>query len=278
MYKQALKMNNGRSIPMVGFGSYKVHDPAMTKQCLAAAWEAGYRHIDTAVFYKNEQEIGDALRELKIPRDEVFITSKIWVDDISYKGTRRSVEESLAKLQVDHIDLMLIHWPGAATVQDRVDCWRALEEFVAEGKLLSIGVSNFLPRHIETILAGCKIVPAVNQIEVHPLFYDAKTIEYCQKHGIVVEAYSPLARGDKELLEHPHLVELAKKYGKSVGQVILRWLLQLDLVVLPKSEQKERIRANIELDDFELTKEEVEEIKKLNKSKKCCEDPETVLD
>jgi len=276
MLKNAIKMNNGIFIPQIGYGTYQIMDPAVIGKCVQWAWESGYRHIDTATFYKNEKAIGEALRKLSIPREEIFITSKIWIDDLSYDGAKRSIDGSLKRMQLDYIDLMLMHWPGADSVDNRNGCWQAMEEYVVSGKVKSIGVSNFLPRHLDSLLASCRIKPAVNQIEVNPLFFDHATIDYCKQHGILIEAYTPFAKGSQLLMEHPKLLEVAKAHDKTVGQVILRWLIQLGMVVLPKSETKERIFKNYHVRDFDLSEDEMKVISGMNQNKKTTWNPEVV--
>lgn len=269
-------MNNGLLIPQIGYGTYQITDPAVIGKCIQWAWESGYRHIDTATFYKNEKAIGESLRKLSIPRNEIFITSKIWIDDLSYEGAKRSIDGSLKRMQLDYIDLILMHWPGADSVDNRNGCWQAMEEYVASGKVKSIGVSNFLPRHLESLLSACRIKPVVNQIEVNPLFVDHNTIDYCKKHNILIEAYTPFAKGSKHLMEHPKLLEVAKAHEKTIGQIIMRWLIQLGFVVLPKSETKERIFKNFHVWDFELSNEEMKFILSLNENKKTTWNPEVV--
>jgi diketogulonate reductase-like aldo/keto reductase len=274
--KKVFKLNSGYSIPAVGLGTYQVRNQDEIDEAVSSAWEAGYRHIDTAVFYRNEKMIANALEKYKIPREEMFLTTKVPSDAMTYKDAKKCIEKSLKDLGTSYIDLFLIHWPGAKSVEDRLGVWRALEESVENGSVRSIGVSNFLRKHLKTILDNCKIKPAVNQIELHPLYIDSDTITYCNENDIVIEAYSPFARFDDKLIRNESLLEVAKKYKKKPNQVLVRWCIQHGWVVLPKSVKKNRVIENIDIDDFELSEEDIKILDSLNCGYKVCWDPNNV--
>ncbi|MFD3449071.1 aldo/keto reductase [Microbacteriaceae bacterium 4G12] len=241
-------LNDGRTIPQLGLGVYKVADDR-TADTVRVALEAGYRHVDTAALYRNEAGVGEGIRQAGIPRDELFITTKVWNDRHGYDETLRAFDESLALLGLDRVDLYLIHWP--APKQDRyVETWRALERIAADGRATSIGVSNFEPHHLDRLLAESGVTPAVNQVELHPWLPQTELRAYDAAHGIVTEAWSPLARG--RVLGTPVLDRLAAKHGRTPAQVVLRWHLDLGNVVIPKSVTPERIRENLDVFGFSL--------------------------
>jgi diketogulonate reductase-like aldo/keto reductase len=213
-----------------------------------AALEVGYRHIDTAAIYGNEADVGVAIRRSGVPRDEVFVTTKLWNEDQGHDSALRALDRSLSRLGMDHVDLYLVHWP---VPDKRLDSWRALERLARDGRARSIGVSNYLVRHLEELRAAAEIQPAVNQIEAHPFNVQSDTRAYCAEHGIAVEAYSPLTKGAR--LGHPVVVEIARRRDRSPAQVLIRWCLQRDMIVLPKSARPERIRENLDVFSFELT-------------------------
>ncbi|MFX0100302.1 MAG: aldo/keto reductase [Candidatus Hodarchaeota archaeon] len=248
-------MNHGPSIPVLGFGTYSGPPKDRVIPALKIAIEAGYRLIDTAIIYQNEHFIGKALKEIDIPREELFITTKIWKDAMRFNAARDSLEESLENLGVEYVDLALIHRPLS---EFNLETWHTLEDLHNEGLAKSIGVSNFIIKHLDPLLEDCKIVPAINQIEIHPFFYRRGLVEYCQKHDIIVEAYSPLALAKK--MDDERLVSMAKKHGKTPSQVMLRWSLQHDILPIPRSQSKDHILENINVFDFELTKEDMEEM------------------
>jgi diketogulonate reductase-like aldo/keto reductase len=219
----------------------------VTQGAVSAALKHGYRHVDTARIYGNEQDVGEAIKKSGVPRAEVFVTTKLWNDDQGYDSALRAFDASLKRLGLDYVDLYLIHWPVAG---QRKDSWRALERIHQEKRAHAIGVSNFLVPHLEELLGSAKEVPAVNQIELHPFLQHRETVEFCQKKGIVVEAYSPLTRGER--LKHATVMQVAKKVGRSPAQVLLRWGVQHGLVVLPKSVNEPRIAENVALFDFAL--------------------------
>lgn len=218
------QMNNGLTIPALGFGTYLSKDGEEVYQAVLSALEAGYRHIDTATFYGNEESIGRAIQDSGIPREELFITTKLWNDAHGYEEAKAALQDSLDRLQLDYLDLYLIHWPNPVQLRDRwqaanADSWRAMEEMVEAGLIRTIGVSNFLVHHLEELLKTAKIIPAVNQLRLAPGVYQTEIIDYCREKGIVLEAWSPLGRG--ELFSHPTLLALAEKYGKTVAQIDL---------------------------------------------------------
>jgi len=262
--KLLFTLNNGHKIPAIGLGTYQIKLNEDVDTAISNAYKAGYRHIDSAVGYRNEKSIGEALNKYNIPREEMFITSKIPSDKMKYEMAKKCIQNSLQHFQTDYIDLYLVHWPGAKSLEDRLGVWRALEEGVEAGVIRSIGVSNFLPIHLATILDNCKIKPAVNQFELHPLFIDWETIEMCTKQNIQIEAYSTFARMDPKLIENDVLTSISQKYGKKSTQVLVRWAVQHGWVILPKSSNVERIYDNIDVDDFTLTEEEIKNLDLLN--------------
>jgi 2,5-diketo-D-gluconate reductase A len=266
-----IRLNNGVEIPQFGFGVFQVpaEDTAATVQ---AAFDAGYRHIDTAQMYGNEEGVGQALAASGIPRDEVFITTKLNNDGHIYDAALRKLDESLQKLGTDHVDLYLIHWPRPA--EDRyVDTWRGLEKAAAEGKARSIGVSNFTVAHLERLASETGTVPAVNQVELHPRFAQSELRGYHAQHGIATEAWSPIGQG-QGLLDDPVLADLAAKYGRTPAQIVLRWHVQLDNIVFPKSMHAERMRENIDVFDFELSPEDEQAVSALDAGERLGPDPD----
>lgn len=255
-----VKLNNGVKMPILGFGVYQIPKEE-TKQAVLDAIKVGYRLIDTAQSYFNEKEVGDAIKECGVDRKELFITSKVWIDNYGYEKCKASVLESLKKLQTDYIDLMLLHQPFA----DYYGAYRALEELYEEGKIRAIGVSNFYPDRLADIcLFGRKVVPAVNQIETNPLHQREYDQEIMNKYGVKIEAWAPFGEGRNNMFSNPTLVEIGKKYNKSAAQVILRWLIQRGVIVVCKSTHLDRIKQNFDVFDFSLTKGDMEKIKKLD--------------
>jgi 2,5-diketo-D-gluconate reductase A len=244
----ALQLNDGHQIPQLGLGVYKVPD-AQAADTVQVALEVGYRHVDTAALYENERGVGEGLARAGLPRAEIFVTTKVWNDQHGYDETLRAFDESLAKLRLDYVDLYLIHWP--APRQDRyIDTYRALETLRADGRARSIGVSNFHTHHLDRLLDETDIVPAVNQVELHPWLQQSAVRAYNAAHGILTEAWSPLARG--RAIGNPALDAIGARYGKSAAQVVLRWHLELGNVVIPKSVTPARIRENLDVHDFTL--------------------------
>ncbi len=255
-----VKLNNGVEMPILGFGVYQIPKEE-TKKCVLDAIKVGYRAIDTAQSYFNESEVGDAIVESGIPREEFFITTKIWIDNYGYEKCKASVEESLRKLKTDYIDLVLLHQPFS----DYYGAYRALEELYHEGKIKAIGVSNFYPdRLADMCLFGREVVPAVNQVETNPMNQQIKAGEVMKKYGVAIEAWAPFGEGKNGMFTNETLVNIGKKYGKTSAQVILRWLIGRGVIIACKSTHIERMEENFNVFDFELSDEDMEEIKKLD--------------
>lgn len=249
-----IELNNRVEIPVLGFGTLRAMGESV-QNAIIWALEAGYRHIDTAKAYGNEQDVGLAVQRSGLPRDEVFITTKLWNDDHGYDNTLVAIDRSLKNLGVGFVDLYLVHWPVSGR---RVETWKAMEKILAEGKARAIGVSNFTIRHIEELLAETEVVPAVNQIEFTPYLHQKELQNYCEGKGIKIEAWSPLTHAVK--LGDPKLVRLAAKYGRSPAQILLRWGLQQGAVVIPKSVHKERIIENAQVFDFILSRDDMDRL------------------
>lgn len=264
-------LNNGVQMPWLGLGVWKVTAEGEARRAIHAAIEAGYRSIDTAKIYKNEADVGEAIRTAGISRDELFVTTKIWNEDQGYESALAAFEESRKRLGLDVIDLLLIHWPG---VDKFVDTWRALEKLHKDGYVRAIGVSNFKIHHLEKLAQSSDIVPAVNQVEYHPLLTQKELLDYAKKKRIQLEAWSPLMQGN---LDQPALQDIARKYGKSVAQIILRWDIQSGVVTIPKSVTPSRIAENGNLFDFELSAEDMAKIDGLNEDRRFGSDPDKVL-
>jgi diketogulonate reductase-like aldo/keto reductase len=243
----SIALNTGASIPQVGLGVWQTPRGSTTRAAVEAALAAGYRHVDTARIYGNEADVGAGLKAQPIPRAELFVTTKLWNQDQGYDAALAAFDASLQRLGLEYVDLYLIHWPVAGK---RLDSWRALERLHAEGRARAIGVSNYLVPHLRELLADAKVVPAVNQIELHPFLQRHETVSLCRDQGIVVEAYSPLTHGER--LDHPTVLEVARRVKRSPAQVLLRWGVQRGFVVLPKSTQPRRIAENAALFDFAL--------------------------
>jgi 2,5-diketo-D-gluconate reductase A len=266
----SVRLNDGASMPQLGLGVYKVADSAAAA-LVAGAIEAGYRHIDTATLYRNEAGVGAGVRSSGIPREEVFVTTKVWNSEQGRERTLRAFERSMRQLGFDYVDLYLIHWPVPSQGL-YLETWRALEELKADGRVRSIGVSNFQPHHLDVLLGQSDTAPAVNQIELHPWLQQYATREYNAAHSIVTEAWSPLARG--RIAEEPVLSRIAAKHGRSPAQVTIRWHLQLGSVVIPKSSSLERIRSNFDVFDFELDAEDLALIAALDNDFRTGPDPD----
>jgi 2,5-diketo-D-gluconate reductase A len=266
----ALAMNDGHTIPQMGFGLYKVPEESVA-DVVTTAIDAGYRHLDTATLYANERGVGEGIRRSGIDRDELFVTTKVWNSDHGFDSTLRAFERSMNLLGLDLLDLYLIHWP--APKQDRyVETWRALERLQTEGRVTSIGVSNFHPHHLDRLFAETGIVPAVNQIELHPWLPQREARAFHDLNGIVTEAWSPLARGG--ILNNPTLDLIAEKHGVSPAQVVIRWHLQLGNVVIPKSVTPSRIAENIDVFGFELDDADLTGIATLASGERTGRDPD----
>jgi diketogulonate reductase-like aldo/keto reductase len=285
-----LTLNDGHLIPQLGLGVWQTRAGAACEAAVLAALEAGYRHIDTAAMYGNEESVGAAIRTSGIPREKVFVTTKLWNSD--HDNPERALDTSLRKLKFDYVDLYLIHYP----VRERRQSWRSFEALQAQGKARSIGVSNFTIRHLTELLAETKTVPAVNQVELHPYLYQRDLVDFCRAKGIVIEAYSPLTKGSR--LKDPKLVAVAKKYAtaepqpaaprsrlplvdrlsrrletKTPAQILIRWALQHGLVVIPKSANRRRIFENADVFDFEITAEDMRLLDSFNEDLRTCWDP-----
>lgn len=268
-------LNNGVRMPLLGFGVYQVTDPAECERSVLTALEAGYRLIDTAAAYGNEQAVGNAIRKSGIAREDIFVTTKLWVTDAGYEKARAAFETSLNKLQLDYLDLYLIHQP----YNDVHGAWRAMEELNAAGKIRSIGVSNFQPDRLMDIIVNNKVVPAVNQIEVHPFCQQGEAEIFAQEQGVQVESWGPFAEGRNDIFHNDILTRIAAKHGKSLAQVILRWLVQRKIVVIPKSVHAERICENFAVFDFALDADDMSAIAALDTAKSAFldhRDPKTV--
>ena len=259
-----IKLNNGIRIPALGLGVWQIPKIAC-EDAVNAALDAGYRHIDTAAIYENETIVGNALIKSSIPREEIFVTTKLWNDD--HKDVEKALNENLKKLQLDYIDLYMIHFP----VPERNDSWKVMENLLKQGKIKSIGVSNFTVRHLKELISKTDIVPAVNQVEFHPYLYQKELLDYCKKTGIIIEAYSPLTHGVK--LKDSNLIKIAKKYNKSTAQLLIKWGLQHGLIVIPKSSKKERILENYLVFDFKISKEDMKTLDGFNENLRTCWDP-----
>ena len=263
-----VKLNNGVEIPLLGLGVYQSPPGETTQDAVRHALKCGYRLVDTARVYGNEQDVGLALRESGLPREEVFVTTKLWNSDHGYDSTIRACEESLRRLGLKYLDLYLVHWPVSGV---RNESWRAMEKLLRDGKCRAIGVSNYTINHLNDLLASSNTIPAVNQVEFHPFLYQQKLLEYCQGHGIQLEAYSPLTRGER--LNHQKVVEIAKEHGRTPAQILIRWAVQHSVVAIPKSVRNERILENSRVFDFTLSTNEMNALDSLNEDFRTCWDP-----
>ncbi|MER0242906.1 aldo/keto reductase [Streptomyces sp. HSW2009] len=268
----SITLNNDVTIPQLGFGVWQVENEAATA-AVSTALEAGYRSVDTAAIYGNEEGTGKAIAESGVPREELFVTTKVWNSDHGYDATLRAFDSSLTKLGLDYVDLYLIHWPLPARGTS-VDTYKALEKIYAEGRAKAIGVSNFHPAHLERLLAETSVVPVLNQVELHPQLQQQELRDFHAKHGIATEAWSPLGSG-KGLLDEPTIAAIATKHGKSPAQVVLRWHLQLGTIVIPKSVTPSRIRENIDVFDFALDADDLAAIAGLDQGRRTGPAPDT---
>ncbi len=262
-------LNNGTKMPWLGLGTYLTPPGSVAEQSCKWSFEAGYRHIDTAAFYKNEENVGRSVRESGVPRKDIFITTKCWNDDMRAGTVAEALDKSLRLLGTGYVDLYLLHWPVKGKY---LDCWRMMEEVYKTGKARAIGVSNFLVHHVEDILRVAKVVPAVNQVEWHPLAPQKPLVDFCQKKGIIFEAWAPLIQG--KVGEIRELVDIGRRLKKSPAQVAIRWGLQHDVVMIPKSVKKERIIENAQVFDFELTPEDMQRIDAIDKNQRVGPDPD----
>lgn len=258
-------LNNGVHMPQLGIGGF-----AQEKENILCALELGYRLIDTAAQYGNEEAVGQAIRESSVKREDIFLTTKLWTEDIRRKRTREAFFESLKRLQTEYVDLYLIHWPAAGYE----NAWREMERLYQEGYMRAIGVSNFHPQHLEKLKEMSEIVPAVNQIESHPYFHNQQLIDICKKEKIAVEAWCPLGGAGGRLLQNPTLIELAERYSKTAAQIVIRWHLQRGIIVFPKSSHRERMLSNMDVFNFALSEEDMGIIDGLNKNKRIGANPD----
>ena len=261
-------LNNGVEMPLLGLGIYAPGQKNEVSQAVRWALQTGYRLIDTASVYKNEEEVGQGVKESGVSRDQIFITSKVWNDEQGYENTLRAYDQSLKRLQTDYLDLYLIHWPVR---EKRQETWRALERLYSEKRVRAVGVSNYYEPHLEELFGYATVVPAVNQFEQSPFLYRPNLLTYCRQKGIQPEGYSPLVRGKEE--SNQVLEAIAQKHGKSTYQVLIRWALQHGIVTIPKSTNQERIKANFNVWDFEISQEDMAKLNGLNADIRVAEDP-----
>ncbi|OQP21777.1 aldo/keto reductase [Geobacillus zalihae] len=257
---QMVVLNNGVNMPILGFGVYQINDLELCEQCVYDALMTGYRLIDTAASYQNEEAVGRAIKRSGIPREDIFVTTKLWIQDAGYESTKKAFARSLERLQLDYIDLYLIHQPFG----DVYGSWRAMEELYREGKVRAIGVSNFHMDRLIDLILHHDVTPAVNQIETHPFCQQVESAEFMKQHGVQIESWAPFAEGRNNMFQNEVLVSIANKHNKSVAQVILRWLTQRGIVAIPKSVHKERIMENFQIFDFELDQEDMNNIAALD--------------
>lgn len=264
--ESTLKLNDGNTIPRLGLGVFQATGGEEVR-AVAHALDCGYRHIDTAAMYGNEQGVGQAIAQSELPAEDVFVTTKVWNERIRQGQTSASIDESLEKLGLESVDLMLLHWP----VDGRVQAWEDLATARKDGRVKSIGVSNFLPEHLDELISATGVVPAINQVEYHPWLEPHEIIEGCKRHGVAVQAWSPLMQG--RLAEEPELVELASELGRTEAQIALRWMLQKDVIVIPKSVTPARIESNSQLFDFELDADAMSRLDNLSTVQRLGPDP-----
>ena len=260
---QNVKLNNGVEMPILGFGVYQVTDAEECERSVYEALRTGYRLIDTAAAYLNEEAVGKAIKRSGVARNELFITTKLWIQDAGCESTKKAFEKSLKKLQLDYLDLYLIHQPFG----DVYGSWRAMEELYSEGRIKAIGVSNFQPDRLMDLIVHNKVVPAINQIETHPFNQQTETQKFLKENEVQIESWGPFAEGRNNIFQNEQLLTIAGKYNKSVAQIILRWLTQREVVVIPKSVRKERIMENFNIFDFDLSTEDLDAIVSLDTKK-----------
>jgi diketogulonate reductase-like aldo/keto reductase len=260
-------LNGGVKMPILGLGVWQTAVGAATRTAVRAALEAGYRLLDTARVYQNEADVGAALRESGVPRDEVFVTTKLWNTDHGYDRALRACDQSLARLGLAHVDLYLVHWPAPG----RRETWRAMERLLADGKARAIGVSNYTVRHLDELMGECRIAPCVNQVEFHPFLFQRELLERCRAHRIQLEAYGPLVRGQR--MDHPVVARVARKHGRTPAQVLVRWGIEHEVVTIPKSAQPERIRENADVFGFALDAEDLAALDGLDEGYRTAWDP-----
>jgi len=269
--QSTVKLNNDVHMPILGLGVYQSPPGRVTRNAVNFALRVGYRHVDTARIYGNEADVGEAVRESGVPRGDLFVTTKLWNSDQGYDSTLRACEASLKRLGLDYLDLYLVHFP----VPDvRKETWSAMETLLKKGRCRAIGVSNFTIRHLEELIGESHVIPSVNQVEFHPFLYQKELLEYCQNRGIQVEAYSPLARGER--VKHPRIISLATRYAKTPAQLMIRWGIEHGLVVIPKSTREERIRENSQVFDFDISDDDMRSLDSLNEDLRLNWDPTNV--
>ncbi|MBX7251342.1 MAG: aldo/keto reductase [Candidatus Promineofilum sp.] len=257
---QEVVLNNGVAMPILGYGVFQIPDAAECERCVLDALATGYRLIDTAAAYLNEVAVGNAIRGSGVPREEIFVTTKLWIQDAGYENTKKAFEKSLARLQLDYLDLYLIHQPYG----DVYGSWRAMEELYREGKVRAIGVSNFYADRLVDLSIHNEVTPVINQVEVHPFFQQAEAQQIMRESGVQMESWGPFAEGKNGIFQNPALLSVARKHGKTTAQVILRWLTQREVVVIPKTVRKERMMENFSVFDFDLSPGEMEAIRALD--------------
>lgn len=257
---ESVTLNNGVEMPLEGFGVFQVPDPAQCEQAVLDAIESGYRLIDTAAAYMNETAVGAAIKKYSVPREQLFITTKLWVQDSSYEGAKKAIQTSLDNLGLDYLDLYLLHQP----MGDYIGAYRAMEEAYREGKIRAIGVCNFYPARLADFCETVEVKPAVNQVELHPFFQQENALALMKEYGVHPEAWGPFAEGNHGIFTHPVLKKIGDKYGKSPAQVALRWNVQRGVTVIPKSVHKERMEQNLNIWDFKLSQEDMDEIAKMD--------------
>lgn len=274
--QNTMELSNGISMPQLGFGVFQIPVHEDAKKATLKAIKAGYRLIDTAAAYMNERAVGEAIKVSGVPREELFITTKLWVQDMGYESTQKAIDQSLKRLGLDYLDLYLIHQP----LNDVYGSWRAMENAYEAGKIRAIGVANFENDRLQDLMMNNDIKPMVNQIELHPFYAQFERVEWLQKHGIIVEAWGPFAEGKQQIFLNPTIQGIAQSHGKTTGQIILRWLTQRGIIVIPKSVHEQRIIENAEITDFDLTNSEMKEMSTLDQKQSLfgnMHDPETVL-
>ncbi len=266
-----VRIAEGVEIPILGLGVFQSRPGKETYAAVRAALDAGYRHVDTARVYGNERDVGAAVRDSGIPRDEVFVTTKLWNADHGYDAALRACDASLGRLGFERVDLYLVHWPVEGL---RGETWRAMEQLLALGKARAVGVSNYTVRHLEELAAGAKVLPAVNQVEFHPFLFQRDLLGWCRGHGVTIEAYAPLVKAQR--MAHPVLVAIARKHGKTPAQVLVRWCLEHELVAIPKSVHADRIRENADVFDFSLDADDLRALDGLDEGFRTSWDPTPV--
>jgi diketogulonate reductase-like aldo/keto reductase len=269
--RSTITLANGVEIPRLGLGVFQAAAGEEARRAVEHALEVGYRHIDTAKIYRNEADVGEAVRRSGVPREEVFITTKLWNSDHGYDAARRACDASLKSLGLEYLDLYLIHWPVQGL---RGESWRAMTKLLEEGKCRAIGVSNYTVRHLKELLASSPVVPAVNQVEMSPFLYQKELVELCHEKGIRIEAYSPLTKGQR--LDHPAIKRAASEYGRTPAQILIRWALQHDFIVIPKSSKRERLIENSSVFDFEIDAADMKSLDGLDEGLRTSWDPTNV--